>query len=275
MCYYQSVKPKPIMKKIYVFLVLFLLMFNSGYSQKITGDWYGLGNFEDTKLRINLHVKVLDPGYVATFDSPDQEAYNLKADTLFLKGDILHLKYGQQGFEGTINENSGTIEGVWHYPGGKIDLKFSRQPMDAPEGSIARVKQQYTKEEKYISMRDGVRLFTSIYAPKDNSGPHPILMVRTPYNIEPREGKFSPRLLSMQQLLAENYIIVFQDVRGRYMSEGVFEDVRPFNPNKKKKEIDENSDTYDTIDWLVKYVPNNNGKVGILGVSDPGFYSTM
>ena len=79
----------------------------------------------------------------------------------------------------------------------------------------------------------------------------------------------------MTHLLKEKYIIVYQDVRGRYMSEGAFEDVRPYNPNKKKKEFDDNSDTYDTIDWLVKNVANNNGKVGIFGTSYPGFYSTM
>ncbi len=263
------------MKKNHVFLVLFLLMFNPGYSQEITGDWYGIGNFEDIQLRINLHVKALESGYEATFDSPDQEAYDLEVDTLFLTGDIMHLKYGQQGFRGTIKENSGVIEGVWHYPGGTIDLNMARKPLDPPEGSIAMVKQQYSKEEKYITMRDGVRLFTSIYAPKDTSTPRPIIMVRTPYNIEPDQDRFSSRLLAMKQLLAENYIIVFQDVRGRYMSEGVFEDIRPFNPNKQNKEIDENSDTYDTIDWLVKNVPNNNGNVGIFGVSYPGFYSTM
>ena len=72
----------------------------------------------------------------------------------------------------------------------------------------------------------------------------------------------------------ENFIFVTQDVRGRYMSEGEFEDVRPFNKNKKGKEIDEASDTYDAIDWLVKNIKNNNGKVGVMGTSYPGFYST-
>ena len=141
--------------------------------------------------------------------------------------------------------------------------------------TILAIKDAYDKEERRIEMRDGINLFTSIYSPKDNSESYPILIVRTPYNIEPTEGQYSNRLKGLTHLLKEKYIIVFQDVRGRYMSEGVFEDVRPYKPNKKKKEIDDNSDTFDTIDWLVKNVPNNNGKVGIFGTSYPGFYSTM
>jgi uncharacterized protein len=135
----------------------------------------------------------------------------------------------------------------------------------------------YTKKEVYIPMRDGVKLFTSIYLPKNVSEKHPILLTRTPYSCAPYgEDKFaafwsSPRSYFMK----EHYIYVQQDVRGRWMSEGVFEDVRPYNPNKKGTETDEASDTYDTIDWLVKNLTNNNGNVGVFGISYPGFYSTM
>ena len=108
---------------------------------------------------------------------------------------------------------------------------------------------------------------------------NPILMVRSPYSCAPYgEDKFSLRLWysTMQNYVKENYIIVMQDVRGRWMSEGEFMDVRQFNENKKiKKDIDEASDTYDAIDWLVKNIPNNNGNVSVFGVSYPGFYSTM
>ena len=140
------------------------------------------------------------------------------------------------------------------------------------------VMEHYTKKELYIPMRDGVRLFTSIYMPKDSVGAnHPILMTRTPYSCAPYgTDKFGRFWYSYRmQYLREGYIIVAQDVRGRWMSEGVFEDIRPFNPNKKGKDIDEASDTYDAIDWLIKHVPGNNGKVGVLGISYPGFYSTM
>lgn len=138
-----------------------------------------------------------------------------------------------------------------------------------------RIHRQYNKEEKFIYMRDSIRLFTSIYTPKDKTEKYPILIWRTPYNSEPFKNKYSNNLRSMLHLLKEKYIIVFQDVRGRYMSEGEFLDVRPYNPEKKKDETDENSDTFDTIDWLIKNVANNNGRVGIFGISYPGFYSTI
>jgi len=136
----------------------------------------------------------------------------------------------------------------------------------------------YTKMEATIPMRDGVKLFVSVYMPKDKSEKHPILMERTPYSCAPY-GKDKYRELWVNHLIQycrKGYIMVYADVRGRWMSEGVYADVRPFNVNKKtNKDIDEASDTYDTIDWLVKNVENNNGKVGVFGISYPGFYSTM
>ncbi len=135
----------------------------------------------------------------------------------------------------------------------------------------------YIKMEKYITMRDGVKLFTSFYIPKDQSEKHPFLLTRTPYSCAPYgEDKFAAYWNSFRfEYIRENYIMVVQDVRGRYMSEGEFEDVRPFNKNKKTpKDIDEASDTYDAIDWMVKNIPNNNGNVGVVGTSYPGFYAT-
>lgn len=134
----------------------------------------------------------------------------------------------------------------------------------------------YTKMERYIAMRDSVRLFTAIYSPIDKNEKHPIFMVRTPYSCAPYgEDKFTEVWDSYKIAYAkENFIFVIQDVRGRYMSEGEYVDVRPFNKNKKGNETDEASDTYDAIDWLIKNVPANNGKVGITGTSYPGFYAT-
>jgi putative CocE/NonD family hydrolase len=136
----------------------------------------------------------------------------------------------------------------------------------------------YIKMERQISMRDGIKLFTSIYVPKDTSENHPILMTRTPYSCYPYgENKWREFWNSYTSAyFREGYIIVIQDVRGRWMSEGEFVDVRPFIADKKSsRDIDEASDTYDAIDWLVKNIPHNNGKVGVFGVSYPGFYSTM
>jgi putative CocE/NonD family hydrolase len=137
------------------------------------------------------------------------------------------------------------------------------------------IRQNYTKTETYITMRDGKRLFTSIYTPKDQSKKYPILMTRTPYTVAPYGKDEYRRTLGQNMLFAkEGFIFVYQDVRGRWMSEGDFVDVRPIIDNKKGTETDESSDTYDTIDWLIKNLPNNNGKVGIEGISYPGFYST-
>jgi putative CocE/NonD family hydrolase len=141
------------------------------------------------------------------------------------------------------------------------------------------IRDNYTKKEVYIPMRDGIKLFTAVYIPKDASEKHPILMTRSPYSCAPYgEQNFTPRLWAghWRYYARENYIIVIQDVRGRWMSEGEFVDIRPFNPDKKTNtDIDEASDTYDTIDWLVKNISNNNGNVGVFGISYPGFYSTM
>jgi uncharacterized protein len=140
------------------------------------------------------------------------------------------------------------------------------------------IKDHYYKIERYVPMRDGIKLFTSIYIPKDLTEKHPILLTRSPYSCAPYgEQNFNANLWNRhwRYYARENYIIVTQDVRGRWMSEGDFVDIRPFNPNKKGKDTDEASDTYDAIDWLVKNVPANNEHVGVFGISYPGFYSTM
>ncbi len=136
----------------------------------------------------------------------------------------------------------------------------------------------YTKKEVMIPMRDGIKLFTSIYIPKDVTEQHPILMKRTPYSCFPYgEENYMQVWRSYEMAYArENYIIVTQDVRGRFMSEGEFVDVRPYIAMKKKPtDIDESTDTYDAIDWMIKNIANNNGNVGVKGISYPGFYSTM
>lgn len=151
-------------------------------------------------------------------------------------------------------------------------VSYSQNSQDS-----AWIRDNYIKKEIYIPMRDGVKLFTSVYMPKDVTEKHPILMSRTPYSCAPYgEGNWRPFWNNhWRYYMREGYIIVLQDVRGRWMSEGEFEDIRPFNENKKGTEIDEASDTYDAIEWLVKNLPNNNDRVGIFGISYPGFYSTM
>lgn len=154
---------------------------------------------------------------------------------------------------------------------------FSTTAFSQTNQDSAWIKDNYTKVEQYIPMRDGIKLFTAIYIPNDKSEKHPILMVRTPYSCAPYGKDFTSRIWGghWKYYARENYIIVVQDVRGRWMSEGDFVDVRPFNKNKTGNEIDEASDTYDAIDWLIKNTANNNGNVGIFGISYPGFYATM
>jgi putative CocE/NonD family hydrolase len=146
----------------------------------------------------------------------------------------------------------------------------------AQQTDSAYIRQNFTKIERTISMRDGVKLFTAIYMPKEKGKKYPVLLNRTPYTVSPYgENNFKTSLGPSSALLKEGFIYVYQDVRGKWMSEGEFVDVRPQLTGKKgKKDIDESTDTYDTIDWLIKNVSNNNGKVGIYGISYPGFYST-
>src|SRR5437588_1105082 len=138
------------------------------------------------------------------------------------------------------------------------------------------IREHFTKQQAQIPMRDGVRLFTNIYAPKDTSHRYPIVMMRTPYGVGPYEKDRLPGGLGPNRLLEkEGYIFVFQDVRGCYMSEGKFENMRPHLDKKSSnQDIDESSDTYDTIEWLLANVPNHNGRVGMWGISYPGFYAS-
>src|SRR6266446_3993323 len=137
-------------------------------------------------------------------------------------------------------------------------------PADAQKAANERrdyIKAHYTKHEFPIPMRDGVRLFTSIYAPKNEGEKYPILLNRTPYTVAPYgDDNYRTNLGPSEKFFREGFIFVYQDVRGKGRSEGHFVHVRPHNPNKKSpKDIDESSDTWDTVDWLLKNVANNNG----------------
>jgi len=134
----------------------------------------------------------------------------------------------------------------------------------------------YTKFEYRIPMRDGVKLFTSVYVPKDRGEDVPILMTRTPYSVAPYGADaYKASLGPSDRFMRDGYIFVYQDVRGRMMSEGQFADMRPHLPVKAgAADVDESTDTYDTIEWLLKNVPNHNGRVGMYGISYPGFYTS-
>ena len=138
------------------------------------------------------------------------------------------------------------------------------------------MREHYSKHEYRIAMRDGKHLFTVVYVPKDTSRSYPFLMTRTPYSVAPYgPDEYRRALGPSDEFQKTGYIFVYQDVRGRYMSEGKFVEMTPAIDNKKSvNDVDESSDTHDTIDWLLKNVPNNNGNVGIWGISYPGFYTS-
>ncbi|HSE98799.1 MAG TPA: CocE/NonD family hydrolase [Blastocatellia bacterium] len=139
------------------------------------------------------------------------------------------------------------------------------------------VKAHYTKHEYQIQMRDGVKLFTSIYVPKDASQKYPFLMIRTPYSVAPYgPDEYRESLGPSDLFMKEGYIFVYQDVRGRMMSEGNFKWMTPYKPEKSgPTDVDESTDTYDTIEWLLKNIPNHNGRVGVWGISFPGHYAAQ
>ncbi len=157
-----------------------------------------------------------------------------------------------------------------------VHAQPAAKPAEAAEINQAYLREHYTKYEYRIAMRDGVRLFTAVYAPKDTSAAWPILLTRTPYSLKPYGvDQYPVPRGPMANYAKEKFLFVLQDVRGRYGSEGVFSHIRPHNPAKATpQDIDESTDCYDTIDWLVKNVPNNNGRVGMMGISYPGFYTS-
>jgi len=138
------------------------------------------------------------------------------------------------------------------------------------------VKHNYDKTEVYVPMRDGKRLYTVVYAPRDHSHTWPFLMERSPYGSGPYGDTLYKRSLGPSgRLMRGGYIFVYQDVRGRYLSEGDFQEMTPGKEHKKgSKETDESTDTWDTVDWLLKNIGNNNGRVGLWGISYPGFYAS-
>ena len=141
-------------------------------------------------------------------------------------------------------------------------------------GGSNRVRERYTKYEYRIPMRDGARLFTAVFVPKDRARQYPVLLTRTPYNIAPYGVDNYPETLGPSLLFEEEgFIFVYQDARGRNLSEGEFTQLRPHVPVKQgPRDIDESTDTYDTIEWLLRNIPNHNGRAGMIGISQPGFH---
>jgi uncharacterized protein len=146
-------------------------------------------------------------------------------------------------------------------------------PGPTPLTGVDLVRSTYTKYEYQVPMRDGARLFTAVYVPKDRAQRYPFLLVRTPYTVAPYGVDHYPASLGpSEHFQKDGFIFVYQDARGRYLSEGEFQQVRPFHPAKGPKDVDESTDTYDTIEWLLAQIDNHNGRVGMIGISQPGFH---
>lgn len=173
-------------------------------------------------------------------------------------------------------------------PSGKLDWSVpevdSRGVRSTAEEDLAFFRHNYAKFEAMVPMRDGIKLFTTVFVPKINSvaadglGAHPILLQRTTYSCAPygADAWAAPRG-PMKTYAREGFIFVQQDVRGRNGSEGDFEHMRPHctQVDSCNTAIDESTDTFDTIEWLIRAVPRNNGRVGLLGISYPGFYAAV
>ncbi|MBS0011028.1 MAG: CocE/NonD family hydrolase [Bacteroidales bacterium] len=247
-------------------------------AQSIAGDWYSMMKVQGIHMQLQLHIQESATGLTGSFSVPEQGAMNIPLSSVSLENQEFAFTFIPAGFsfEGISDPAFSVIIG--YFSQGDIDLKtrFHREPVDPPAESTAAIKEIYDKEEFYIEMRDGIRLFTSVYSPKESDEKSPILLFRTPYNAEGMgEEGFNYFVSIYHRFIKEGYILAFQDVRGRYMSEGDFVNVRPFIPKKKRSQVDEASDTWDTVEWLINNVKDNNGRVGVTGISYPGFYATM
>jgi uncharacterized protein len=275
-----SVMKETMYLRFFVFISFwFILSSRISIAQSISGDWHGFVKVNGIPLRLDVHLREENGKLSGTFDNPDQGKFNLRLTTISLDKQNFRFFYEHMGLSylGKFDRENGKISGIIKMGTALNDsVVFSREMPEPPENSLERIKEIYDKQEVYIPMRDGIKLFTSIYSPRKTDGTAPVLMVRTPYCAESDgEKQFNFYLPIYVRFVNEGYILVFQDVRGRFMSEGKFVNVRPYIPDKTGNETDEASDTYDTADWLIKNVKNNNGRIGVFGVSYPGFYSTM
>jgi uncharacterized protein len=272
-----SMKSRKYLLSLYINLILLFLVPVNLQGQSLKGTWHGVFNSTMGPTRLDLHVDSTQCGFQMKYDIPDGNLFGIADSTFTFK--FPYFRFGDQLFlyEGTFDPGHKQIAGFYKIYNIWNKLDFIRDSVPLAESSLQSIQTRYNKQEVDITMRDGVKLFTSIYTPKDTTQSYPMLMMRTPYGSEPRgKDRFNSYITMYYRFIKENYIMVLQDVRGRFMSEGQFEDIRPFIADKKSnKDIDEASDTYDAVDWLVKNVKHSNGNMGVMGISYPGFYSTM
>jgi putative CocE/NonD family hydrolase len=192
------------------------------------------------------------------------------------------LKLNTAAYPNAFNTYDSLAEAYMYHGDKQLAIKNYKKsvqlnPKNERGVRYAYVLNHYTKHEYMIPMRDGVKLYTQVYTPDDTKEKYPILLKRTPYSIGHYEPNNYDDQLGPNHLHAEEgFIFAYQDVRGKYKSEGEFVVMKPYKPNKKSTgDTDESSDTYDTIDWLLKHIPNHNGRVGQWGISYPAWQTVM
>ena len=201
-----------------------------------------------------------DKYYVRATDQSPVEIFPESETRFFLKIVNAHVDF--------VRDAGGRVTSIIWYQGGKGYPATRISDQAAPDTRIP-----FKRSEVMIPMRDGIRLHTIILSPQNQTEPLPIIIQRTPYGVSHHDSDGLNR--SEKDLVADGYIFVYQDIRGKYGSEGEFAMVRPPRDRRDAKSIDESTDTYDTIDWLIKNVPRNNGRVGIKGISYDGWLATM
>jgi dipeptidyl aminopeptidase/acylaminoacyl peptidase len=239
---------------------------SSVFAQDIAGVWEGSFVFGQGKLRTILYVAPRHDGAytgaLITLESGD--AADAGPITVADGKVVFEVKSTGWIFDGTLLPSGNEIKGKFT-AGGSNDVTFTREPSFATD-----IADQYRKQEYWIPMRDGVDLHTIVFSPSSHIEPLPFLIERSPYGWDQAALAMN---LGMADLARDGYFFVFQDVRGRHKSEGQFVMQRPVRTSKK--EIDEGTDTYDTIEWLLKHIPGNNGRAGILGISYGGWLAEM
>jgi uncharacterized protein len=242
-------------------LVLFFVLAQAGFAQAtLEGNWDAARISGQSKTRLLLTLAAPVEGrYRGSVTNLDAGSANVLAEVSVTGNEV---KF--ESFTGTINTDQTEIKGTWEK---ETPLTFIRR---SPPPS--HVVNDYDKKEVMIAARDGVKLHTIIYTPKKAGPPLPFLIERSPYGWSGSDGMIN---IVLSELARDGYIFVFQDIRGRYQSEGQFVMQRPVRDMRDPKAIDEGSDTYDTIEWMLKNIPNNNGRAGMMGVSYGGWLTQM
>jgi predicted acyl esterase len=261
------------------YAVLLLLIFASLCStatgqaptQDIAGSWKGAFIFGQGKVRSILYIGPRsEGGYTGSLIGLDSgNAFDTGPITFSAGKLTFDSKSIGMKFEGVVSPSGNELKGKFTAGETSGTVTLTREP-----SSSTALADQYTSQEQMIPMRDGVRLHTIVFSPKNRTGALPFLIERSPYGWDDASAYLN---FALAELAKEGYFFVFQDIRGRYKSEGQFVMQRPVrvSSGSASKEVDEGTDTYDTIEWLLKNVPGNNGRAGIMGISYGGWLTEM